>query len=232
MLIPVYNEARTLPKILEKLAAFAIPGAETELVIVDDGSTDGSRPILESFEKTSPNVHLFFHGKNMGKGAAIRTALAQATGDVAVIQDADLEYDPDDLPVMLEVIRRGNADIVFGSRNLEANPRYSRIYYWGNMMLNLSVFLLYGKYVSDMETCYKMMRRNIFTRLNLSSNGFDIEPEITAKLLRLGHKIAEVPIRYNPRTRAEGKKITAFDGVIALWRLLCWRFAKISVENH
>ena len=227
LLIPVYNESNTLPRVLDKLDRLNLPAAELEMIFVDDASTDGSDRILKEYQVAGKNVQVVRHEQNRGKGAAIRTALNLASGDVVLIQDADLEYDPEDIPALLEPIRAGRADVVFGSRNLMNNPRYSRLYYWGNLLLNVSVFLLYGKYVSDMETCYKMMRRNILVGLDLQSNGFDIEPEITAKLLRSARPIAELPIRYHPRTRKEGKKITAWDGVRALWALLKWRLVAI-----
>lgn len=225
ILVPVYNEARTLPLILDKLFRLRIPDAELEFIFIDDASGDDSSRILEQWAAGRQNARLVRHDRNRGKGAAVRTGLACAAGEVVVIQDADIEYDPADLPAMMRPILAGEADVVFGSRNLLDNPRYSRIYYWGNLLLNACVFLLYGKYVTDMETCYKMMKRRIFLDLNLRSNGFDIEPEITAKLLRRGIRIAEVPIHYVPRSRAEGKKITAWDGLRALWTLLKWRLA-------
>ncbi|MBI4178504.1 glycosyltransferase family 2 protein [bacterium] len=228
LLIPVFNEARSLPLILDKLARLNIDGVDLEMVFVDDASSDDSFRMIQDFAAGRPNARVARHDQNRGKGAAVRNALGLATGDIAVIQDADLEYDPEDFHALVKPILAGRADVVFGSRNLMPNPRYSRIYYWGNLLLNACVFLLYGRYVSDMETCYKMMRRPVFLDLDIRSNRFDIEPEITAKLLRRGHAIAEVPIRYVPRTRAEGKKITWKDGAHALWTLLYWRFARLA----
>lgn len=226
LLIPVYNEARTIPALLDKLDLLELPaGVERELIFVDDASTDGSDRILRDMLAGKAGVKIIRHPKNLGKGAAIRSAAAQAVGDIVVIQDADLEYDPADLSTLITPILEGRSDVVFGSRNLVDNPRYSWIYYWGNMLLNACVFMLYGRYITDMETCYKMMRRQIFMDLNIQSNSFDIEPEITAKLLKRKLPILEIPIRYHPRTRAEGKKITALDGLRAIRALLFWRFA-------
>lgn len=228
VLIPVYNESRTLPTLLEKLDSLNLPPeVAMDFIFVDDASSDASALILKEHAAGRGNVRVLTHERNLGKGAAIRSALKAAAGDVVIIQDADLEYDPNDFRALLVPLLDGRADVVFGSRNLSDNPRYSIVYYWGNLLLNAFVFLLYGKYVSDMETCYKLMRRNIFLELDLQANGFDIEPEITAKLLRLGHPIVEVPIRYDPRTRAEGKKITSWDGFLALWALIRWRLAPI-----
>ena len=230
-LIPVYNESRTLPLILDKLDRPEMKtelGVEMEMIFVDDGSTDDTGRILNEWMGDRPNVRFARHDRNRGKGAAIRTALELATGDVVIIQDADLEYEPMDIPHLMKPILEGRADVVFGSRNLTHNPRFSRVYYWGNMFLNAAVLILYGRYVSDMETCYKLMRRTIALDLDIRSNGFDIEPEMTAKLLRRGHPIVEIPIRYRPRTRAEGKKITAWDGIRALRALIYWRFMPIS----
>lgn len=230
LLIPIYNEERLLPAILEKLDRPDLKKAldvEIEMIFVDDGSTDNSLKILLDRMDGRPNVRIAGHDRNLGKGAAVRTALSLAHGDVVVIQDADLEYDPMDLPALIAPIREGKADVVFGSRNMTHNPRYSHLYYWGNLLLNAWVGLLYGHYVTDMETCYKMMRRQIFLDLDIRSRGFDLEPEITAKLLRRGHTIAEKPIQYQPRSRAEGKKITVMDGLCAFWSLIYWRFAPI-----
>ncbi len=224
LLIPVYNESRLLPAALDKLSALNIAGVDLEFVFVDDASTDGGPATIERWIAGRNPAKFIRHPKNLGKGAAVRSALAAATGDVVVIQDADLEYNPDDLPALIHPILKGEADVVFGSRNLLDNPRYSKLYFWGNLLLNACVFVLYGHYVSDMETCYKMMRREIFLSLNLRANQFDIEPEITAKLLRQGRHIHEIPIRYAPRTRAEGKKITWRDGIAALRTLIRWRF--------
>lgn len=224
LLIPVYNESAALPAVLDQLGRLQIPGVESELIFVDDASTDGGDKILREKLSGIPNARLARHDRNQGKGAAIRTALTLAQGDIVVVQDADLEYDPADLSNLLKPILEGKSDVVYGSRNLIDNPRYSRLYYWGNLFLNFSVLLLYGRYVSDMETCYKMMRRRTFLDLNIQSNGFDLEPEITAKLIRRGLPILEIPIRYSPRSRAEGKKITVWDGLRALWTLLYWRF--------
>ncbi|OGH62034.1 MAG: hypothetical protein A3G34_03420 [Candidatus Lindowbacteria bacterium RIFCSPLOWO2_12_FULL_62_27] len=229
ILIPVFNESRLLPELLRRLDRLTMPDTEVQLIFVDDASSDDSFSILQNAEThgLAPrfDIRIFRHDRNLGKAAAVRTALGAATGDVVVIQDADLEYDPADLPALMEPIRQGRAGVVFGSRNLTDNPRYSVLYYWGNLFLNAVVFLLYGRRISDMETGCKMMKRAILLDLDLRSDRFNIEPEITAKLLRRRVPILEVPIRYTPRSRAEGKKITAWDGLRALGTLIFWRFA-------
>lgn len=231
LLIPVYNESACLPALLDRLEKLRVPGLELEFVFVDDASSDDSFGIIENRFSPKPDVVMVRHPENRGKGAAVRTALSKAGGDIVVIQDADLEYDPDDLAHMVRPILEGRTDVVFGSRNLRSNPRYSPLYFAGNMFLNVCVGILYGKYVSDMETCYKMMKRDVFLGLGLCSDGFDIEPEITGKLLRQRRPIAEIPIQYRPRSRAEGKKITVWDGVRALGALIRWRFANIKMTT-
>ncbi len=228
ILMPVYNESRTLAAIFDRLGRLRWDGIEVETICVDDASTDDSaRILLELSAGHRRSVRIIRHERNLGKGAAVQTALSAATGDIVVIQDADLEYHPEDLETLLQPILDGRANVVFGSRNLTDNPRYSRFYYWGNLFLNACIYLIYGRYVSDMETCYKLMRRQILVDLKIQSRGFDMEPEITAKLIRMGHPILEMPIRYTPRSRAEGKKITIRDGIRALGAILYWRFAAL-----
>ena len=215
VLIPVYNEERTLERLLQ--AVDERPEV-TEIVIVDDGSTDGTADILRGCTFNHP-VQLIRHDRNRGKGAAVRTALAAATGEFAVIQDADLEYDPAELPSLLAPIERGRASIVYGSRSFAAHSAYSFWFVMGNKLVTLWTNVLFNSYLSDMETCYKLMPVAVWRSLDLSANGFDIEPEITAKLLRAGHRIYEVPISYAARGRTEGKKLTWRDGLLALWTL-------------
>ena len=215
VLIPVYNEERTLERLLD---AVEERPEVSELVIVDDGSTDRTPEILSGRDFKVP-VHVIRHERNRGKGAALRTAIAAATGDVALVQDADLEYDPAEFPLLLAPIERGRAEVVYGSRSFAAHSAYSFWFVIGNKLVTLWTNVLFNSYLSDMETCYKLMPLSVWRSLDLRSDGFDIEPEITAKLLRSGRRIYEVPISYAARGRVEGKKLTWRDGVMALWTL-------------
>ena len=215
VLIPVYNEERTLERLLD---AVEERPEVSELVIVDDGSTDRTPEILSGRDFKVP-VQVIRHERNRGKGAALRTAIAAATGDVALVQDADLEYDPAEFPLLLAPIERGRAEVVYGSRSFAAHSAYSFWFVIGNKLVTLWTNVLFNSYLSDMETCYKLMPLSVWRSLDLSSDGFDIEPEITAKLLRSGRRIYEVPISYAARGRVEGKKLTWRDGVVALWTL-------------
>ena len=215
VLIPVYNEERTLERLLD---AVEERPEVSELVIVDDGSTDRTPEILSGRDFKVP-VQVIRHERNRGKGAALRTAIVAATGDVALVQDADLEYDPAEFPLLLAPIERGRAEVVYGSRSFAAHSAYSFWFVIGNKFVTLWTNVLFNSYLSDMETCYKLMPLSVWRSLDLSSDGFDIEPEITAKLLRSGRRIYEVPISYAARGRVEGKKLTWRDGVMALWTL-------------
>jgi len=215
VLIPVYNEARTLERLLD---AVEERPEVSELVIVDDGSTDGTPEILGSRD-FKVRAQVIRHERNRGKGAALRTAIAAATGDVALVQDADLEYDPAEFPLLLAPIERGRAEVVYGSRSFAAHSAYSFWFVIGNKLVTLWTNVLFNSYLSDMETCYKLMPLSVWRSLDLKSDRFDIEPEITAKLLKSGHRIYEVPISYAARGRVEGKKLTWRDGVRALWTL-------------
>jgi len=220
VLMPVYNEARTVEEIVRRVRALPL---DLELVVVDDGSTDGTRALLPSIGGID---RLLVHERNRGKGAAIRTALAVATGDVVVVQDADLEYDPQDLVPMLRRMEQGDATVVYGSRILGHNPMSHPSFYLGGRLLSLLANWWYGLSITDEPTCYKMMRRDLLASLGLECEGFEFCPEVTAKLARRGHRIVEVPIRYAPRRLCEGKKIRARDGWIAirtLWRYRRWR---------
>ena len=227
VLIPVYNEARTLERLLD---AVEERPEVSELVIVDDGSTDATPEILSARDFTLP-VQVIRHERNRGKGAALRTAIAAATGDVALVQDADLEYDPDEFPLLLAPIERGRAEVVYGSRSFAAHSAYSFWFVIGNKMVTLWTNVLFNSYLSDMETCYKLMPLSVWRSLDLRSDGFDIEPEITAKLLKSGRRIYEVPISYAARGRVEGKKLTWRDGVMALWTLSRIRVAPARVRK-
>jgi glycosyltransferase involved in cell wall biosynthesis len=230
VIIPVYNERATIEEIIAHVQAVDLD-MERELLIVDDASSDGTRELLARRFSADSGVGVLFHERNRGKGAAVRSGIEQATGDVVLIQDADLEYDPDDYRELLRPIVEGRAQVVYGSRFLGRRYRLLGrervafpLHYLGNRFLNMLTNLLYRSSLTDMETCYKAIARNVLQGLDLCANRFDFEPEVTAKILRRGHHITEVPIRYRPRTYQEGKKISWRDGARAVWILLKHRF--------
>ncbi len=222
VIIPCYNEKATIEEIVRRVKAMEMAH---EIIIVDDGSVDGTRDILRDKLQGDPLVRIIFHEVNQGKGAAVRTGFAAATGDILLIQDADLEYDPRDYPSLLRPIQEGIAKVVYGSR-FRGGPTKT-MFFWNmvaNRMLTLITNILYNTILSDMETCYKVFRREVVQELPLRSRRFEFEPEITAKVLKRGYRIYEVPISYNGREWTEGKKIKWYDGPIAAWTLLRYRF--------
>lgn len=223
ILMPVYNERDTLSEILSQVRAVELPDMEKEIIVVDDGSTDGSSEILEK-EAEAGDILLFHHEKNRGKGAAVRTAIEQATGDILLIQDADLEYDPRDYPALVRPILEGRIDVVYGSRFL--GPRKAMLFWnmLGNKLLTLTTNILYNAILSDMETCYKCFRAEIVRDIPLRARRFELEPELTAKILKRRHRIFEVPISYYGREYDEGKKISWKDAPLAFWTLIKYRF--------
>ncbi|MBX3729702.1 MAG: glycosyltransferase [Candidatus Sumerlaeia bacterium] len=233
ILIPVYNEIRTLERLLQSVLDAPLP-CERELVIVDDCSRDGSREFLTEFAANRPNIRLVLHKRNGGKGAAIRTAIRHMTGDWAIIQDADLEYDPRDYARLLVPVQEGVADAVFGSRFLTGNYRRA-MFFWHTMvnkLLTLTSNVLNDLNLTDMETCYKLVRADILKNLIIRSKGFDLEPELTAKLARWGARIYEVPISYRGRTYAEGKKIGPRDAVRAFLAMVRYRYFDVVYTRH
>jgi glycosyltransferase involved in cell wall biosynthesis len=225
ILIPVYNEAKFISQILDKVEAVDFCGLEKELIIVDDGSKDGTREVLRELEATKPYVFRY-HSQNMGKGAALRTALNYATGDVIVIQDADLEYEPKDYPELVQLLLEDRADVVYGTRLSTGKPvrAFNVWHYFGNKFLTLVTNILYNTTLTDMETCYKAFRADVIKSIHIRSNRFDFEPEITAKVMKRGYHLVETPISYFGRDFHEGKKISWRDGIWAIWALLKFRF--------
>ena len=222
VIVPVFNEANTLVEIVRRMRQVELP-IDKEIILVDDGSTDGTVSVLPHLEDST--VRVVRHGENRGKGAAVRTGLEQATGDLVLVQDADLEYDPEDWPKLLQPVLRGKAVAVYGSR-FTGERRNMLFWHWvGNRFLSLVTNVLYNTTLSDMETCYKLVDRDLLRSLDLRSTRFEIEPEITAKLLRRHVRIYEVPISYAGREFTEGKKITWRDGFVALWTLVKHRVA-------
>ncbi|HEY8599492.1 MAG TPA: glycosyltransferase family 2 protein [Thermomicrobiales bacterium] len=220
VIIPCYNEQRTILAILERVQAVSIV---KEIIIVDDGSTDGTRELLAALVAGLPGVTVLFHEGNRGKGAAVATGLAHAGGRVVIIQDADLEYDPEEYGAVIAPILAGEAQVVYGSRNLQPNHYSYRLFYWGGRLVTLVTNLLYGSRLTDEATCYKAFALPVIQGLHLESAGFEFCPEVTAKVLRRGYAIREVPISYHARPREEGKKIRASDGLRAIWTLLKYR---------
>lgn len=225
VIIPVYNEKKTIIEAIKAVKNASLPGYKKEIIVVDDGSTDGTRDLLKKISKKDPSLTIVFKDKNNGKGSAIREGIKYVKGDYAIIQDADLEYDPNDFIHLLLPIEQGHADVVYGSRFLGGTHRSFLFWnYIANKLLNFTTNILYNTLLTDMETCYKMFKAGALKELNLKSNGFEIEPEITAKILRKNYRIYEVPISFYGRSYSEGKKIKAIDGFKALWTLIRYRF--------
>lgn len=235
IIMPVFNEKNTIEKILEKILSLE----PKEIIIVDDGSTDGTREILKKRwtmddGRGTPRlrseqaheegrVKIVFHEKNQGKGTAIRTALQHVTGDIVTIQDADLEYNPEELQKLVKPIIEGKYSVVYGSRFLELKEKSYMLHYVGNKFLNFMTNLIFNSDITDMETCYKVFKKDVILSLNLKARKFDFEPEVTARILRKKIPICELPISYRSRAYKEGKKIGWRDGVVAVWTLLKYR---------
>ncbi len=237
VIVPVYNELDTVGEILRRVRAVdltvsigfgselgSVVELEREIVVVDDGSTDGTRQVLRQFDE-HPDTTIVCHERNRGKGAAVRTGLEHAAGDIVLIQDADLEYDPRDYPSLLQPILENRSEVVYGSR-FRGGPTRA-MFFWhmiGNRFLTLLTNVLYDSILSDMETCYKVFSREVANQLDLRASGWGFDPEITAQILKLGYRIYEVPITYTGREFDEGKKIGWRDGLTVLWTLLKYRF--------
>jgi len=227
VIVPVYNEADTVAELIDRVLAVELKPIEREIIVVNDGSTDETREVLDRIQRERPDVvQVYHHEKNRGKGAAVRTALEHASGDVVITQDADLEYDPQDYPRLLALFDNPDVQVVYGSRNLGKNPRSSWTFYWGGRLVSWVANLLYGSNLTDEATGYKLLRTDLMRSLDLESEGFEFCPEVTGKLLRRGVHIHEVAISYRPRGLDEGKKIGWRDGLEAIWALLKYRIAR------
>jgi dolichol-phosphate mannosyltransferase len=232
IIIPVYNEEKTVVPLLKKVIAVKLPVSKKEIIVVNDGSNDSTLTKIKKLQSASNRFTLINLKQNQGKGAAVRKGIQKAKGDYIIIQDADLEYDPSDIKKLLKPIFSNKAEVVYGTR-LKRLPNFARdertprffVHYLGNKFLSLTTSVLYFNWVTDMECCYKLFPKSALEGVTLHAKGFELEPEITAKLLKRGYKIIEVPISTNPRNYAEGKKLdTVKDGVKAIWSLVKYRF--------
>jgi glycosyltransferase involved in cell wall biosynthesis len=222
VVMPAYNEEATIEEMVRRVVAVPV---RTELIIVDDGSKDRTREILSRLSTELP-IKVIFQAANAGKGAALRRGFEEVSGEIVVIQDADLEYSPEEFPELIELICQGRADVVYGSRFLGRHRVFMFTHYVGNRIVTLLTNVLYNTMLTDMETCYKVMRTEVLQSFSLRSDGFGIEPELTAKIFKRGYRVYEIPITYDGRGYDEGKKITWRDGFVALWVLLKYRFTE------
>ncbi len=222
VVIPVYNEKKTLEEIISRVEA--VEGVDKEIILVDDASTDGTTDILKKLQKEKPHLKIYFKEKNRGKGHTLKVGFQYATGDYVIVQDADLEYDPNEYKKLLRVLEEEGVDVVYGSRFSGNYEDMSNLHYFGNKLLTMITNLFFGVLLTDMETCYKLIPVDFVKKINIKSERFDFEPEITAKILKSGLRIREVPITYKGRTHSEGKKITWKDGIGALYTLIKYRF--------
>jgi glycosyltransferase involved in cell wall biosynthesis len=222
VVMPAYNERDTIDEIIRRVLAVPI---RLELIVVDDCSTDGTRDQLQALQREL-GFTLILQPANGGKGAALRTGFAKVSGEIVIIQDADLEYSPEEYPSLIELICTGRADVVYGSRFLGRHRVFLFTHYAGNRVLTLLTNILYNTMLTDMETCFKVMRAEVLRSMTLRSNRFGIEPELTAKIFKRGFRVYEIPITYDGRGYSEGKKITWRDGIVAIWTLLKYRFTE------
>jgi len=231
IIIPVFNEEKTVKVLIDLVLKVDLPKNITkEIIVINDGSSDNTSLVLKAFKKKE--LRVLTQSKNKGKGAAVREGIKKASGEIIIIQDADLEYNPNDYSKLLQPILEKKTEVVYGSRLLDLefilsgkNKTPLPHHYIANKFLTFLTNFLYGSNLTDMETCYKVFKKSVIKKINLESNGFEIEPEITAKILLTGHKIVEIPIKVKPRTKAEGKKINFNDGIIAISTLLKYRFS-------
>jgi glycosyltransferase involved in cell wall biosynthesis len=222
IVVPVYNEKNTIENILAKIEE--VEGLDKEIIIVDDASTDGTIDILKKLEKEKPYIKFIYKNENRGKGHTLKLGFKHTTGDYVIVQDADLEYDPQDYKKLLRALEEEKVDVVYGSRFSGNYKDMSNLHYFGNKLLTLVTNLFFGVLLTDMETCYKLMPGDFVRNIDIKSDRFDFEPEITAKILKAGLQIREVPISYSGRSHSAGKKITWKDGIGAVWTLIKFRF--------
>ena len=225
VIIPVYNEINTIEKVLEKIDSLVLNDYHKQIIVIDDFSNDGSREYLKNEKRKKPDYIFLFHNENYGKGRAIKTGLKHAKGKYTIIQDADLEYDPSNIPMLLNNAIKNNFDVVYGSRRLnKSNNQHSSIwFFWGGFLLTLFTNILYKTKITDEPTCYKLIKTDLLKSLNLISEGFEFCPEVTSKIALKGIEIHEIPINYYPRKTKDGKKIKWIDGVKAIRTLIKWR---------
>ena len=227
IVIPVYNEARTVGEVIDKVRELDFgAGLDKEIIVVNDGSSDGTKEALARFEKGVPGVRVHHSPVNLGKGSSVRIGFSYASGDIVTIQDADLELDPNEYKKLIRPILDGEADVVYGSRFLDAGKRGTFFFYLANRGLAGLTNVLYRAHLTDIETCYKVLRRDVLDKLTLRASRFEIEPELTAQVLKHGFRLLELPIGYNPRSKAEGKKISWRDGFGAVYMLINQRLQK------
>ena len=222
VVMPVFNEKATIDEIIRRTLGVPI---RVQLIVVDDCSTDGTRDLLTALQREL-GFTLVLQPQNAGKGSALRRGFQEVRGDLVVIQDADLEYSPEEFPELIELICDGRADVVFGSRFLGRHRVFMFTHYMGNRFLTMATNILYNTMLTDMETCYKVMRTEVLRSMSLEANGFGIEPELTAKIFKRGYRVYEIPITYDGRGYEDGKKITWRDGVVAAWTLIKYRFTE------
>ena len=220
--MPAYNERPTIEEIIRRVLAVPL---RKELIVIDDCSTDGTRELLQQLQREL-GFTLLLQPRNTGKGAVLRAAFAQVRGDIAVVQDADLEYSPEEYPELIDLICSGRADVVYGSRFLGRHRVFLFVHYMGNRLLTLLANVLYNTMLTDMETCFKAMRVEVLRSMTLRSNRFGIEPELTAKIFKRGYRVYEIPITYDGRGYEDGKKVTWRDGLVAIWTLIKYRFTE------
>lgn len=224
VIIPVYNERKTVIPVIESVQQVDTTPYRKQIIVVDDGSSDGTSQILRQYTSEHPDIIVIFHEINKGKGAALRTGFSAAQGDAVIVQDADMEYSPSDWGKMLPLLLEDKVDVVYGSRFRGRGTNWIWSHWLGNRALSIMTSLLYGRWVTDMETCYKLIKKDILDQINLRANRFEFEPEITAKILKLGVRYKEVAISYHGRSFREGKKISWRDAFMACWTLLKYRF--------